>query len=226
MQGQRLGRAWDGGRGGAAAGQGDREHGRGTSHVVQLFDEPDSRADAVAEFVREGLARGETVLVLASLPTWAAVAERLEPGPFAESVSAGHLVVVDAGVALARAQSGDIVDPTRFEVTIGALVRDLSRRRRPLRAYGELVDLLAAQGRFRDALIVEHLWNTLAGELSFALFCGYDAVNFGDPNSAGWLRAICAAHTCVHSNPRDVLSTFLLRTTQGEGPQLEPAWCA
>lgn len=59
--------------------------------------------------------------------------------------------------------------------------------RRP-RIYGEIVTLLAAEGDFVSILQLEHLWNTVAGEVPFTLVCGYFAEHFGAPRSSEALR--------------------------------------
>ena len=76
----------------------------------------------------------------------------------------------------------------------------------------EIVDLLAVQGNFAGAQLLENLWNELHARMPFTLFCGYSSENFGDPLTAGSLRSICRSHSHVRSNPNDLLGSFLLRT--------------
>lgn len=104
-----------------------------------------------------------------------------------------------------------------FDRTIGDLVRRLSPGA-PLRIYGEMVDLLAAQGDFRGAHAIELLWNHLAAECSFTLLCGYSAVHFGHPRSSTALELICRAHTRVDTGPADHLTGFLVHKAEGASP--------
>ena len=107
-------------------------------------------------------------------------------------------------------------DAERFDARVGALVRRLVGRGRPLRVYGEMVDILAARGDFRLAQELEALWNTFGEHTRFTLFCGYSAINFGDPRSLEALRLICRAHSHVRSEPGDPLATFLLESADPE----------
>jgi hypothetical protein len=75
-----------------------------------------------------------------------------------------------------------------------------------------MVDVLAAEGEYDGAHELEALWNELGTEAEFKLFCGYRAAHFGDPRNADALRRICASHSEVLSNPRDVLGSFLVRS--------------
>jgi hypothetical protein len=90
------------------------------------------------------------------------------------------------------------------------LIRQLSANGKPLRIYGEMVNVLAAQGEYQAAHQLEELWNDLGRRNRFTLFCGYAASHFGDPRTAEALHGICDTHSQVLSSPQDVLGSFLL----------------
>jgi hypothetical protein len=188
-------------------------HGRIRSeHLVQLFDGVDSMADEVTRYLREGFLAGDAMLVVITRHHWDAVATRLQ----AERLSlkkaqvSGQLVVRDAGQLLQTFMRYGLPDRALFDASVGALVRQLRTDGTHLRIYGEMVNLLAAEGDFESAERLEALWNDLSERESFTLFCGYSAPHFGDPRTAEALRSICHAHSRVRSDPRDVLGTFLL----------------
>jgi hypothetical protein len=190
-------------------------HASSGAHLVQLFDDTDSRASAVAGFVLDGLFKGESVLIVSTAPQWDAVASRLRAGGLAlnESLALGEIVWREAGVVLRSFMTpGRSPNPALFEETVGSLVHNLAARGRGLRIYGEMVDLLAADGDYRGGLELEELWNGLRTRETFMLFCGYTAGHFGDPRNGEALQAICRSHTHVCSNSGDVLGTFLLQT--------------
>jgi hypothetical protein len=187
-------------------------------HSVQLFDQPDSLAQTVAAFLLEGWQPGDTLLVVATGAHWAAIRERLGAAglPVADAIDSRRLIVRDAREAIAAFRRHERIDPVRFHGTIGQLVRSLVARGPRLRIFGEMVDVLAAAGHFGCAEQLEALWNGLAARRPFMLMCGYSAVTFGDPLSAGALRRICQAHQCVHTSPDDLLGSFLVgRARQG-----------
>jgi hypothetical protein len=102
------------------------------------------------------------------------------------------------------------VRPGLFHATTGTLVAGMAALGRPVRIYGDMVDVLTSQGDYAKALEVEHLWNQLAQRHRFTLLCGYSAGHFGDPRNANDLCRICATHDGVRSNPEDVLGSFLV----------------
>ena len=181
-------------------------------HVVQLFDDIDSRADALARFVTEGIAAGDVLLVVVPTDHWNAAAKRLRASDIAIEplIESGRVTVLGALETLKRFERAGALDARAFDRTVGALVRELSSRGAPLRICGEMVDVLASRGEFDNAQQLEALWNELHARVPFTLFCAYSAVNFGDPRSARALRTICHAHSHVEADHQDVLGSYLL----------------
>jgi hypothetical protein len=186
-------------------------------HLVQLFDDLSSLSDGVARFLHDGFAKGNALLVVATAEHWEAIAARLGARgcTVAEWVHQDRLVVLDARETLASFMKAGRPDAILFDETVGALVRTLSARGRPLRIYGEMVDVLATEAMYAAARQLEALWNRLAERESFVLFCGYDSSNFGNPLTGDALRSICQLHSRVQCGSSDVLGSFLLHTHVG-----------
>jgi hypothetical protein len=184
-----------------------------SEHIVQLFDDSDSLTDAVTTFVGEGLSRGDAILLVLTSPHWDMTAERLTATgcDVQAALQDGRLVLRDAATLLDEVRRKDVPDAAAFDAHVGALVRNLRSTGRHLRVYGEMVNLLSWVGDYRGAHKLEDLWNSLQRREAFTLFCGYSAVNFGNPATAPALRQICDSHSHIRSNPRDMLATFLLR---------------
>jgi hypothetical protein len=184
-------------------------------HSCQLFDRSDTTASAVAGYFHDGVTAGDRLLGVMRPETWASAARCLQRRGVDALVlvASGQLTVLDAAATLATFRRGGNLDGQLFGDSVGALVRSLVGEGRRLCVYGEIVDILAAEGDFRSALRLEALWNDLRSIERFSLFCGYSAVNFGSPAAAGALRQTCSAHTHVRTNPRDVLAAFLLRAS-------------
>ena len=182
-----------------------------SEHLVQLFDEPDSRVEAVAAFLYRGWLAGAPLLVVARPINWALIEARLEVMgcPVADTIAAGRLVALDAATTLASFLKDGGPDDQLFEEQVGSVVARLSKLGR-LNAYGEMVDILAEQGRLDAAHELEILWNRLAAKESFTLLCGYASAHFGDARDAEALHRICRAHTGVHADAGDLLGTWLL----------------
>lgn len=183
-----------------------------TEHLVQLFDSGESLSDTVSAFLCTGLLRGSTVLAVLNRPHWVSVAARLRRqwACFDDAIRSGQLTMRDAAETMSLFMRNGRPDRDLFARSVGRVVRKLASRGKPLWIYGEMVDLLAQQGEYRGAEQLEQLWNEFGRQRPFTLFCGYSAENFGNPRHADSLRAICRSHSHVRSNPRDLLSVFLL----------------
>jgi hypothetical protein len=187
---------------------------RGGQHFLQLFDGQDSLAEAVAAFVRQGLIIGETSLLVVTLEHRAAIEQKLRLTDVAidRAEATGEVIIRDAAKMLRLFERRGRVDSQLFDASVGSQIRQLVSSCSGLRVYGEMVDLLAVQGNFAGAQLLENYWNDLHARIPFTLFCGYSSENFGDPLTATSLRSICRSHSQVRSNPRDLLGSFLLRT--------------
>jgi hypothetical protein len=194
-----------------------------SSHVVQFFDTVASLADAVAQFLAEGFARNDTLLVVARPRNWDAIAACLQSRdcPMADAVKSGRLVVLDAAGTLEKFMRAGLPDSVHFHQEVGQLVIDMSKRRGAgrLRIYGEMVELLAEERNFHGACRLEELWNELAVRYSFDLLCGYSAAHFASRDAEMALTSICHTHTHVHRSRKDLLAEWILRS---EVPSAQP----
>jgi hypothetical protein len=185
----------------------------GGVHVCQFFDSDESRVEAVAAFIADGLRQGDRTIVIARPVQWAALSERLEAVnlPVHRELGRGTLIVKDATDTLHRLSPGGSVAAEAFTATVGATLRRVAALG-PVRAYGEMVDILAQRGDFEEAIRLEALWNHLLADVPFSLLCGYAAASFVAPASHRALRRICAEHGDVHRNPQDALANWLVTT--------------
>ena len=189
---------------------------RGTvssEHLVQLFDEADSLALSLAEFLHEAWKRGDNLLVVARPASWALTVPVLEARgcPVADTIASGQLVALDAATTMATFIVNGELDHQRFQTAVGDLTAQLAAESKAgLSVYGEMVDLLVAQGNFEGAERLEGLWKELSLTCSLRVLCGYTAAHFGDESTTNHLRAICGLHDGSTARPTDLLSTWLL----------------
>lgn len=184
-----------------------------SEHLVHLFDEPESLVAAVADFLLEGWSRSDNLLVVARAANWALTAAELQARgcPVGEAIASGRLVVLDAATTMATFMVNGDPNREEFREHVGDLVARLcGSSEGGLSVYGEMVDLLVAQGNFVGAERLENLWNELSEELSFRLLCGYSSAHFGDERSAKHLQAICGAHHHAEARATDLLASWLL----------------
>jgi hypothetical protein len=183
----------------------------GWVHACQFFDSEESRAGAAATFIAEGLGGGEHVIVIARPLHWSAIFHHLETQrvPVELEVGRGRLIVKDAMDTLRRLSPSGVPAQAAFDATVGTSIRALSKLG-PLRAYGEMVDILAQRGDLRETIQLEELWNQLGQHVRFSLLCGYSAAHFVSPTAHEALRDICSAHSAVHRDEHDALANWLL----------------
>ena len=167
-----------------------------SEHLVQFYESSAGLADSAAQFLGAGLAAGDAVLVIATPPH----REDLDRRLFANGLTTRNdrYVALDATDTLARFMVGDVPDAGRFCHVIGSAIRSARNGRSgSVRAFGEMVALLAIDGRWQAALHVEELWNALLAEHSLSLLCAYPDAVFCDESTRVPFETICAQHSAV-----------------------------
>ncbi|HEY2748682.1 MAG TPA: ATP-binding protein [Polyangia bacterium] len=171
------------------------------AHAVQFYENDLFLAHAVAKFLADGLSRAEPALVVATEPHRAAFASALaEMGIDVDAATAsGQLLMLDAAETLAQLMVDGRPDAERFDRVVGGTIRRRVGEHggRPLRAYGEMVDLLWREGERSAALLLEELWNDLGARESFSLLCAYVMGNFYKRSDGEAFALVCDAHSHV-----------------------------
>jgi PAS domain S-box-containing protein len=170
-------------------------------HFVQFYEADGFLMDEVGRFIGTGLGMDDAVVVLATRNHLDGFEERLavDGVDVAGARERGQYVALDAAETLAAFMTDGGPDERRFVEAIGTLIARalaVSPGRR-VRAFGEMVALLLAEGKEDAALRLEGLWNTLARSHTFALFCAYPARGFPRDAHGGSLARICAEHSHV-----------------------------
>jgi PAS domain-containing protein len=173
-------------------------HGVVADHRVQFYEDESALADSVGAFLGEGLEAGDSVLIVSPEPRRHAIerllrARGLSPDRLAME---GRYVHEEAGRVLSDVLSAGRPDPERFERALGALYERATNRRRGarVRAFGEMVSLLYAEGRREAAIDLERLWNAFASRRSLGLLCAYPLAAFSRESDGGAFARICAEH--------------------------------
>jgi DcmR-like sensory protein len=192
--------------------QTERQDSAKSEHVVQLFDTPDSLGQSVAAFLRDGLADGDALLVVARGIHLQAIAGALtrQGVPIRQLIDNGQLTMLDAVALLRQFLVYGMPDAERFDHVIGDLVRTVVSERGRVRIYGEMVDLLAEQMEFGAVITLEQLWNELSRTTSFTLLCGYASAHFAPIAASGLLRDVCSCHDRVVQDQSDLLGSWVL----------------
>jgi hypothetical protein len=151
-------------------------------HAVQFYGSDSSLYVTVAGFLGEGLVLGQPAIMIATPAHREAIEDHLR-GRLIDCETAkreGDLLLLDAEDTLSLFMVDGLPDGEMFEANIGRLIDQTlaGRTRTPIRAYGEMVDVLWKQGESQAAINLEILWNKLALKYNFALLCGYSMGSF------------------------------------------------
>ena len=121
-----------------------------------------------------------------------------QPGPPA---AGSGLVMLDAREAADSLLIDGRIAAHRFDKLIGELVREAAAGGRPVRAYGEIVAVMWADGHVRAALELEELWNGLGREVDFSLYCAYPRHPVGPRATPTAFHEVCRQHSAVVGAP-------------------------
>ena len=168
-------------------------------HFVQFYETDEFLLNSLGGFVGTGLSAGEAVIVITTETHRQGLEQLLQTHDLelAGLKASGQFVLLDAAETLERFMVDGSPDPTKFNDVIGSLVAEVSQGRPGLRAFGEMVALLWAEGNHNAAIALEELWNGLQKNHSFSLFCAYpisalDGAKFSEP-----LSGVCKSHSRV-----------------------------
>lgn len=168
-------------------------------HVVLFYESSDDFIQTVADYAREGLDSGESVLVILTREHRAALAAAMASrGVDVRSAElASRWIEVDVSDALRVITDGGRVDPHRFREFVVPLLNAASVGSRRPRIAAEIIAMIAAQGRLQSALDLERQWELLLRESPAMLFCGYPIECFGCDADADFFAGICDTHRRV-----------------------------
>lgn len=165
-------------------------------HFVQIYRDEASLLALLQRFVTDGLQAGEATIVIAT-PGHLVALERHLLEQDIDLVAArwqGQYLPMDARATLRQFMLPTGPDAEQFSRVMVEVLRRARRQGRGVRAFGEMVSLLWADGAFEATLQLERLWNTLCADQSLPLFCAYPQSAF-DADSSDALSEICRAHT-------------------------------
>jgi hypothetical protein len=181
---------------------GDRATGGSSTHfhAVRFYKNADSLARVVAEFIAHGVATGQPAVLIATSSHSAAIERAIGAlGIDVAAMRAAHrFTVLDADAVLHEILVDGMPSAERFRAVVAPVIEEAAARAdgQPVRAYGEMVDVLWKSGHTLAAARLEILWNSLRHTHRFALLCGYAMANFYEDAA---IDEICGHHTHVMS---------------------------
>jgi len=163
-------------------------------HAVCFYEDSASLSRTVAGFIGEGLAASQSAVVVATPSHAALIRRQLAAHGVSAERERTDLLILDADDVMDRFMVDGQPDAERFEATINPILDQVAgTRKRLVRIYGEMVDVLWSRGREEAALSLEVLWHQLIARRKCSLLCGYSA---GIGQGEGFHR-ICDRHSHV-----------------------------
>lgn len=182
----------------------------GSPHVVQLYRETSRMVEVVVGWLAPAFREGGAAIAICTPENAALLRERLarDGFPVAELEASGRFAVVDAEGAMSRFMVGGSPHGASFKRLARGLVRDARRASpvegAPIRAWGEMVNLLWLRGSFAAAQRLEALWNeVIAEERGLELLCSYRIDRLRAASYRDGLARVCACHGEVTPDPED-----------------------
>jgi len=167
-------------------------------HFVQIYEADEVFLDTLAGFISGGLSEGHAAVVIATPVHRHELDKRLTVMGL-DVVSArlqDQFISIDAEETLSKFMVNGWPDEKLFAKVVADILERAARNGRRVRAFGEMVALMWAQGHSAATVRLEHLWHRQCNENSFALFCAYPKIGFTEAASESIAR-ICAAHSKV-----------------------------
>jgi hypothetical protein len=209
-------------------------------HIVQVYQDREFLAEAVAEYLGAGLRQGDAAIVIARPEHRAAFERELAAAGLdaAAAARSGQLIYFDAAQTLGKFMREGMPDWNAFRDLVGSVIAEARLQYPSVRAYGEMVDILWQEGNRDAATRLEEFWNELGTLQTFSLFCAYYMDNLDGQSYGGPLECVCKTHThliparnyerfnaAVDAASREVLdaplSNMLLSMSAAQRPQTD-----
>jgi len=165
-------------------------------HVLQIYDNEGVFLDALSGFIGGGINAGECVIIIATAEHLEALDFRLNSyGINVQTLlDDERYIPLDANETLSKFMVNGWPDEDLFMKTVSSILERGNCRQRRIRAFGEMVAILWAQGLNGATVQLEHLWNKFCEQHEFCLFCAYPKTGFTqDINDS--IMDICGCHT-------------------------------
>jgi len=166
------------------------------AHVVHFYDRSNDLIEAVGRYIAEPISTSGSAVVIATPAHRAGLDEWLDRQDldWESARNEGRYVALDAAETMDRFMVKDRPDAALFRAVLSPI---LGASVSPVFAFGEMVSLLWEQGNVLGAVELELLWNELAEQCSFTLYCAYRAAAFANSDDLNAVGAVCAAHSNV-----------------------------
>jgi PAS domain S-box-containing protein len=168
------------------------------SHLVQFYEDDGFLIDSLTRWFADGLSAGDSCVYIGTESHLISLEKRLAArGIDLDKLrKEGRFICRDASHVLSTFMVDEWPDESLFTRAIEGVIGCVTKAR-DLRAFGEMVALLWADGNRKAAVRLEEMWNTFMKTHALALCCAYPLHSFGSDADASLFLKVCAQHTPV-----------------------------
>ncbi|MCL7944654.1 EAL domain-containing protein [Marinobacter sp. ATCH36] len=166
-------------------------------HFVQFYQDDSYLTNTLADYFRAGADAGERLLALLTPPHRDSLLQKMKADgmDIRRLITEEQLVILDARSVLDQIMREGMPVYSLFEQHVFDRIESFPPT--PVRAFGELVNLLCEDGNPTAAIALEDLWHGVCERLPVTLFCGYDLYAFHQDGGQQAYRTICSQHSHV-----------------------------
>jgi signal transduction histidine kinase/ActR/RegA family two-component response regulator len=170
-----------------------------TDHFVQFYEADGFLLNSLSGFIGSAIKSGDGAIVLATKEHRDGLDELLEANGLdvTSAKTSGRYVSLDAAETLSKFMLDGSPDTAAFNQLMGGVIANVTDGRSRVRAFGEMVALLWAEGNHAGAIRLEELWNDLQTSHSFSLFCAYPMHGVGGEKFTEPHSGVCTVHSRV-----------------------------
>jgi hypothetical protein len=172
-----------------------------TGHIVQLYQDEDFYGEAISHFAAEGIARGESIILVATKPHWEKISRRLDGRGLdtRRLFREGQLTLLDADDTLLKFMAGDAPDGSIFKPLARQTIAKARAggKFRHVRWWGEMVNVLYVNGNPRGSNRLEQFFDEVAHEESISIFCSFLMDKFDPKIYEEAFGNVCRTHSHV-----------------------------
>ena len=142
---------------------------------MQIYENDDVFLDALEGYVAGGIRQGDAIILIATPAHLQGLESRLEASGFDVVAAArrDQYIALDAQQSLANFMVDGWPDEALFAQFIDNLLLRVRGQHRNVRAFGEMVAVMWAEGQCGATVQLEHMWTRLCQKEAFSLFCAY-----------------------------------------------------
>jgi signal transduction histidine kinase/CheY-like chemotaxis protein len=168
-------------------------------HFVQFYEADGFLLNSLGGFIGNAITSGDAAIVVATQEHRNGLDELLLANGLDVNGAKklGRYISLDAAETLSQFMVDGSPEPSRFNEVMGSIIASVTDGRSRIRAFGEMVAILWAEGNHAAAIRLEELWNDLQKAHSFSLFCAYPMNGLGGEKFIEPHSSVCNVHSRV-----------------------------